>query len=262
MAGPCAPWISGDDVAECCSVETTSGALFDVVAEQASDLLFELSGRIYAGECQRLVRPGCDSCSCGFQVLSRGHVVGPWDYGYPLMLCDSCLLACEPSLVKLAGMPVREILEVKIDGVVVPDTEYRIFNYRYLQRLNNGHWPHSQNLTLADTEDDTFSVLYNYGADPPLLGISAAASIACEMYKACETATAGSCALPTGVTRITRQGITIDRLAFTSWGYRDKRWATGLPLVDAFLATVNPAGLQRRPVFWSPGKRQYAQAWG
>lgn len=68
--------------------------------------------------------------------------------------------------------------------------------------------------------------------------------------------------LPKGVTRITRQGITIDKLAFTSWGYREGRWATGLPLVDAFLATVNPAGLQRRPVFWAPGKRQYAQDWG
>ena len=260
MAGACSPWITGDDVADCCNVETTSGSLFDTVATQASDLLFEISGRLYAGECgPRTVRPDCDSCWCGYQVLSRGHVIGPWDYGYPLMLCDSCLLACDPSMVKLAGAPVREITEVLIDGAVVADTEYRLFNDRYLQRLNNTRWPRSQNLTLPDTEDSTFSVTYTYGADPPSLGVSAAAQIACELYKACDT---GTCALPTGVTRITRQGVTIDKLAFTSWGYREGRWATGLALVDAFLATVNPSGLQRRPVIWAPGKRQYAQPWG
>lgn len=263
MAGPCTPWITGDDVADCCNVETTSGALFDQVAQDASDLLFEISGRLYAGECgPRTVRPACDSCFCGYQVLSRGYVIGPWDYGYPLMLCDSCLIACSPSLIKLAGVPVREVTEVLIDGDVVDPTTYRVFNDRYLQRLDNGHWPTSQNLTLADTEDGTFSITYTYGADPPALGVAAAASIACEMFKACDNATSGACVLPTGVTRITRQGITIDRLAFTSWGFREGRWATGLPLVDAFLATVNPAGLQRRPVFWSPGKRQYAQSWG
>jgi hypothetical protein len=259
MAGPCTPWLTGDDVADCCNVETSSGAIFDIVAQQASDLLFEISGRLYAGECgPRTVRPACDSCACGYQVLSRGYVIGPWDYGYPLNLCDCCLLACSPSLVKLAGVPIREVSEVLIDGDVVDPTTYRVFNDRYLQRLDNARWPIRQNLTLADTEAGTFSITYTYGADPPSLGVSAAASIACELYKACDGAT---CVLPTGVTRITRQGVTIDRLAFTSWGYREGRWATGLPLVDAFLASVNPAGLQRRPVLWAPGKRQYAQPW-
>ncbi len=262
MAGPCSPWITGDDVADCCSVESSGGAIFDLVAEQASDLLFEISGRQFAGECgPRTVRPNCDSCYCGYQVLSRGYVIGPWDFGYPLMLCDSCLVACSPSLVKLAGVPIREVSEVKINGDIVPDDEYRLFNDRYLQRLWDDRWPIAQDLTIPDTETHTFSITYTYGADPPSLGVAAAASIGCELYKACETGV-GECRLPTGVTRLTRQGITIDKLAFTSWGYRDKRWATGLPLVDAFLATVNPAGLQRRPTMWAPGRRQYAQGWG
>ena len=88
-------WITGDDVAECCNVETSSGSIFDAVAEQASELLFQLSGRLYAGEQgPRTVRPPCESCWCGYQILSRGHVIGPWSYGYPLDLCDSCLVAC------------------------------------------------------------------------------------------------------------------------------------------------------------------------
>ena len=259
MAGPCTPWITGDDVADCCSVETSSASLFDHVATQASDLLFEVSGRLYAGTCERTVRPGCDSCYCGYQVLSRGYVIGPWDWGYPLMLCDSCLLACDPSLIKLAGVPVREVSEVKIDGDVVDPSDYTLVNDRYLMRNDTGRWPVSQNLTLPDTEDGTFSITYTYGADPPSLGVSAAAQLACELYKECNGDT---CVLPKGTTRVTRQGITIDKLAFTAWTFRDGRWATGLPLVDAFLSMGNPSGLIRRPTFWSPGKHQYAQNWG
>jgi hypothetical protein len=79
-----------------------------------------LSGRQFSGLCERTVRPPCDSCYCGYQILSRGYVIGPWDYGYPLLsYCDQCLISCSPSMVKLAGYPVREITQVKIDGDVV-----------------------------------------------------------------------------------------------------------------------------------------------
>jgi hypothetical protein len=73
MPQPCTPWVTGDEVADCCSVESSSGALFDMAAEQASQLLFELSGRLFPGECgPKVVRPPCHGCSCGYQVLSRG----------------------------------------------------------------------------------------------------------------------------------------------------------------------------------------------
>jgi hypothetical protein len=261
--GPCTDWIDGEDVAACCGVETSSGALFDSAAAEASALLYELSGRQYSGFCgPRTVRPECDSCFCGYQVLSRGYVIGPWDYGYPLMLCDSCLIACSPSRIKLAGYPVRAISEVKINGDVVSPTEYTIWNGRYLTRLNDQRWPVAQDLTVADTEDSTFSISYYYGSDPPALALSAAAQLGCELYRACADATSGDCALPAGTTRVTRQGVVIEKLAFTSWAFRDGSWRTGMPLVDAFLAAYNPAGIKRRPTFWSPGKRQYAQELG
>lgn len=260
MAQPCTPWITDDDVAECCNVETSDPVIYEAVAQQASDILFQLSGRQFPGECERSVRPSCDPCWCGYQVLSRGHIVGPWDWGYPLTsYCDSCLVACSPSLVKLAGYPVREVSEVLIDGVPLAADEYRLVNDRYLMRTESGHWPWSQNLTLPDTEDHTWSITYTYGADPPSLGVSAAAQLACELYKACNNQ---DCALPAGTTRVTRQGITIDKLAFTSWAYgKAGAWQTGLSLVDAFLSAYNPAALPRRPIFYAPGKRQYAQGW-
>jgi hypothetical protein len=256
--GVCTPWITGDDVMECCSVETSSGTLFDQVADQASELLFQLSGRQFPGECgPKTVRPSCDSCWCGYQVLSRGHIVGPWDWGYPFF-CDHCLVSCAPSLVKLSGYPVREITEVLINGAVLAASEYRLHKNRFAMRLNDGRWPWAQNLTLADTEENTFSISYTYGAEAPDLGASAAAQLACELYKECSGST---CALPTGTTRVTRQGITIERLAFTSWAFGNGKWQTGLPLVDAFLNAYNPTGTVRRPVFYAPGRRQYAQPW-
>ena len=263
MAQPCTPWITGDDVADCCSVESSSGIAFDEAAEQASEVLFALSGRLFPGECgPKTVRPYCDSCYCGYQVLSRGHVVGPWDWGGFVYsyLCNSCLVACSPSLVKLSGYPVREVSEVKIGGAVLAADQYAIWQNRYLKRLDDGRWPWSQDLTLADSEDNTFSITYTYGTDPPAIALAAAAELGCEIYKACSGAT---CALPKGTTRVTRQGITIDRLAFTAWAFRrDRGWQTGLPLVDSFLAAYNPSGLKRRPVFWAPGHRQYAQEFG
>ena len=271
MSAPCSPWITGVDVLDCCSVEATDEALFEDAATQASALLFELSGRLFPGECgPRTVRPSCHSCSCGYQILSRGHIVGPWDWGGASWgMCDFCLVACAPSRVKLAGYPVREISEVLIDGDAVDPSLYTIHNRRYITRLDGGRWPTGQNLTLADTEDATFAISYTYGADPPDLGVAAAAQLGCELYRACAGGGAtAECALPAGVTRVTRQGITIEKLAFTTWAYtkgrfarsgRSSGWNTGLPLVDAFLNTFNSAGLTRRPVFYAPGRSQYAQ---
>jgi hypothetical protein len=247
-------------------VESSSGALFDLAAQQASELLFQLSGRLFSGECgPKTVRPPCHGCGCGYQVLSRGYVVGPWNWdgGVYSSLCDYCLVSCSPSRVKLSGYPVREITEVKVNGNVLDPSLYTLWKRRYVTRLNNGHWPYQQNLTLPDTEEGTFSVTYTYGSDPPELGVAAAAQLGCELYKACSGAT--DCVLPTGVTRVTRQGITIEQSAFTSWAYqRETRvqmggWKTGLSLVDAFLTAYNQRGLMRRGTFWAPGKRQYAQ---
>ena len=269
MPQPCTPWVTGDDVADCCQVETSSGALFDLAAEHASALLFELSGRLFPGECgPKTVRPPCHGCACGYQVLSRGYVVWPswWDGGIWSSLCDYCTVACAPSRVKLSGYPVREIEEVLVDGVAVDPSLYTIWKRRYLSRLDDGRWPIQQNLTLPDTDDGTFSVTYTYGADPPELGVAAAAQLGCELYRACIGD--DDCVLPTGVTRVTRQGITIEKMNFTSWAYqRETRvqmggWKTGLSLVDAFLTAYNQRGLIRRPTFWAPGKRQYSQEMG
>lgn len=259
VAGPCQPWCSSQDVWTCCGqpTEVVNGIEcpvdMTVFALEASQVLFELGGRLNLGVCEQTVRPCGTGSWCGIQVLSRGHVIGWMDDRWSGNICG-----CQPlSKVLLPGYPVREILEVKIDGAVVDPATYRLDGFRWLVRVRDPAdpstvlmWPLCQALDLPDTELGTFSVTYSYGQEPLLIGRDAAEQLGCELYKACIGS--GDCELPTGVTRINRQGVTIERAAFTAWGMQDKIWKTGLAKVDAFLNAVNPYRMRRRPMVYSP----------
>jgi hypothetical protein len=241
-------------------------------AQEASELLFEFSGRLFSGACEQTVRP-CAVGPCGMQVLSRGHVIYGWEAGYWWFLDNQRSCGCEPlSTVRLSGYPVREIVEVKIDGVVVDPDTYRLDGRRNLVRLRDPvtgevlGWPSCQALDLPDTEPGTFSVTYRYGQDPPLVGVHAASQLGCEIYRSCN---GEPCALPTGTTRVTRQGVVIEKMAFAAWGLQVPRagtpgtWRTGIPMVDAFLGAYAPTGMRRRPVVWSPASHlRYAKKTG
>jgi hypothetical protein len=257
LSGPCSAWTTAEDVFACCSADDVASDpdMYNDAVDAASQLLYELSGRQFLGTCQKTVRPCNTGCGCNWQVLSRGYVV----WGGDRWSCDGVACGCSPaSRILLSGEPVRSIIEVKIDGVAISPDEYRLDQYRYLTRKNGGQWPSCQDITVDDTEEGSFSVEYTYGKDPPLAGQSAAAELACEIYQACDSGFEGDCVLPTGVSSITRQGITIERNAFASWG-RDfgGTWRTGLPLTDLFLNAYNPTGQRRRTTFMTPGRRAY-----
>lgn len=277
--GPCSSWTTDDEVVECCSADFPSGSeeSLEFAISQASAILYRLSGRRYAGTCEKTVRP-CPSRGCGgFQILSRGHIVWPenrwgwtgsnWSWpGY-----SGC--GCSPlDRIKLDGYPVRAIIQVKIDGdIILPANNWRLDKDRYLTRLadvdgNPQYWPACQRMDItSDNEVGTFSVRYSWGQDPPWDGMAAASQLACEIFKACSSNGSGDCALPSGVRRITRSGVTIDFLSTLAW-FRStvdgKGFKTGLSLVDAFLNSVNPTGQTRRPVIVTPGKREYPMELG
>lgn len=256
MDGPCTSWLTGDEVAECCSdavaIVGTYTSLLDDAADVASQFLYELSGRRWVGLCSlEGVRPCHSDCGCGVQILSRGHIVVDPNL-YSTTVCSGRTCWCNDlSRVKLAGY-VREITEVKIDGAVVDPSEYRLDEHKWLTRLNGNRWPSCSRGDLPDTEDGTFSVSYTYGKTPPQAGIEAAKQLACQVYLQCSGS--DSCQIPAGATRITRQGITIERAAF-AYDKVAKVWRTGLTQVDYFLNTYNPYGIRRRGLFISPGSR-------
>jgi hypothetical protein len=260
--GPCTSWVSTDDIAACCTLPEDSNPeeLIEILegnAASASQLLWSLSGRQFSGLCQKRVRPcRVDDCGCEFQVLSRGHIVPPMNWTGSSWSCEGRACGCSGvSSVLLPGYPVREILEVLVDGDTVSPDDYFLREHRFLVHRDNGRWPSCQNMAVGHDEDGAFSVTYTYGQNVPRAGRDAAGQLACELFKACSND--DECVLPTSARRITRQGITIDATYFT----RDEngRWVTGMPFVDAFLTAVNPTGLVRRPTFWAPGRR-YARA--
>lgn len=266
----CSAWVTGDEVLDCCQAaeETvgTFGSLLDEAALVASELLFDLSGRRWAGACLlEDVRPCHGDCDCGFQVLPRGHVVDPYGvYGWSTSCSGRSCWCHDLSRVKLAGYvpDTTSIVEVLIDGVIVDPSEYRVDEHKWLTRKNGGHWPSCARADLDSTEVGTFSISYEYGRPVPFAGINAAKQLACQVFLQCsDGGDGGDCDLPAGAARITRQGITIERAFFQR--NADGVWATGLTAVDYFLNAVNPNGIPRRALFISPGSRgRYARPVG
>lgn len=278
VLGPCVAWCSADDVLQCCSAaqggsdtSTTLGSL-DVFAVSASMILFELSGRRFNGVCSETVRPCRGGCTC-WEFTNPGAYWGAWWPGGPQAWGwgsgeDSCrerACGCAALSTVRLGYPVNEIVEVKIDGAVVDPATYRVDEWRELVRLADTaftppqprFWPSCQDLMVDDTQPGSFSVTYTRGIAPPPLGMQAAAQLACQLYLSCN---GGDCALPSGVTRITRQGITIERGLLASW-FRETRfgqgWATGLPILDAFLTAYNPNALTRAPAVFTPDNPRF-----
>lgn len=269
-AGPCTPWTTADDVFGAAG-KVPDNIDINAEVDAASWLLWNLSARQFSGGCLETVRPcktgdGCfglagdESNGVNLAIAGAdwwfGWGLGGWGWrnggeGYSACGCGAL------SQVKLDGYPVTGIVEVKIGPDVVDPATYRLDAKRYLVRTgrdSNGErlrWPACQNLWLDPPEAGTWTVEYEYGSPVPALGKLAAAELALQFYYA-RTGSA-ECVLPTGVTKIVRQGITIERLQpmFV------KGQRTGLPLVDGFLAGANPNGLRRRPAVMSPGVPRY-----
>lgn len=231
-AGPCSLWTTEEAVGACC--DAGEGADLAYAVQVATAMLWEMSGRRYSGACRATVRPHQQFTTCGRHGWYRR---GRRPFGCRAL--DDVLLA---------GYPVREVEEVKLDGVVLDPSAYLLVNDRSLLRTDGLWWPSCQYLERGDTEDGTFFVTYTYGADPPLTGRHAATRLACEVAKACADL---ECALPANTSRVVRQGVEVAVDAA-----RALPGGLGLQEVEAFLRST-PAARSRRPAVVSPDSRRY-----
>lgn len=239
----CSLWASAADVTDCCAdLAITDQVTLELLIQQASELLYRLSGYRYAGLCSATVRPCASYLSCWYGV-AEWHASD----------CSCVRL----SHVRLAGYPVDSITEVLIDDVVIDPSEYRLEHGRELVRLADADgraqtWPTCQRRDL-DSGEGTFFITYTYGQNPPIAGVRAAAQLACELAKQCPGATGtdleAECALPTGTVRIARQGITIDTQALGVWLLGVQQ--TGMAFVDTFLSGYGQ-GRRRRAALLVP----------
>lgn len=274
LYGPCTSWADGADVKNCCSsaADTDSWEL-DAWGAVASQILFEISGRQFAGVCERTVRPCRQMCNC-FGGPTDSLSAHPWFWGSLMPsgafywrneVGQQCGCGSE-SIVRLAGYPVREIVSVTIDGVALDPSGYRLDHRRDLVRLwdpgppaTQQLWPVCQNLSLDDDEPGTFSVTYKWGTPPPEIGKLAAAALACELWNGCGGGT-GECKLPNRVTKVVRSGVTMDKIVTSATLLRTG--GTGIGPIDIFIASIGGYGARRRPAVWSPDVQKYAKKLG
>jgi hypothetical protein len=233
--GPCSLWTTADAVSACCS-DLAEDADLDYAIEVASTVLYGLSGRRFGGACSAVVRPMTRSRSCG--PVWRGPDI--WPAGCRRL-----------GRVRLGGYPIREITQVRLDGVILDPAEYALLGRRYLVRATEGEvWPSCQYLEREATEEGTFEVSYLYGLDPPITGQHAAARLACEIAKAC----AGqACSLPKNVERVIRQGVQV--ATNLSRNGEGGSGGFGLPEVDLFLGSLPTT--RRRAAIASPDSAPY-----
>jgi len=241
------PWTTQARVESCPGCEQVDEVLVNSCILAASELLYHLSGERVHPPTERVVRP-----CCGQQANLRQQRLEDTDIY--VLRGDTRDFAAQPcgyrERITLGYSPIIDVVEVLVDGQLVPGSAYRVDSQRYLIRTDGKLWPCCQNMERdAEFETDTFQVRFLYGGLPEM-AVHAATTLACELAKAC----AGSpCNLPSRVTNITRQGVSAvlaDPTIILSEG------RTGLFAVDAFLAAVNPGNTRRKSGIASPDRPQ------
>ena len=147
--------------------------------------------------------------------------------------------------IKLPG-PVGRVIEVVIDGEAVDHSAYRIDDGYKLVRQDGQGWPYGQNMDLPIGAVGTFYVKYIQGAIIDSMWDYAAGQLAIEFFKNIALGGKG-CKLPRNVQAVTRQGVTFD-MDITMFD----NGKSGIPEVDAIVATINPFKLKVAPQVMSP----------
>lgn len=239
--GLCESW----PVTWCPNLPAGSEAVTGTALAAASEALWAATAQRF-GLCTETIRPCRRDCGGGaFAGSWFEWTGGTWprpllhDGAWYNITCGGCTNGCACSSIEEALLPgpVYDILEVKVDGVPLPTSAYRLDVGRLLVRTDGGSWPTCQELDLADTEAGTWSVTARFGEPVPILGQQAVGELACEMVKAI---LGEDCRLPKNVRELVRQGVTI---SFPE----DSNLVDRLYFGGMFIKAFNPAGLIAKP---------------
>jgi hypothetical protein len=239
-ASTCAPWATAEDACSPCDTYDFDPFMLEDKMQIASDVLFNLTGRRWPGVCSDTIRPTELACGC-------------WNPRAPRFGCSTV------PTVKLPGSPVVAVTSVRVDGVELDASAYRVDNRRELVRIDGEGWPCCQDMRADPaTDDHTMLVEYTWGAEPPLGGVQAAATYGCQLALACdpEAVSSGRCRLPKRITTVTRAGTTIavlDPMTLVKDGL------VGLNEVDTWVQSILLGDSRRRSRVLVPGARRSAR---
>lgn len=222
--------------------------------EAASEILHRLTAGVY-GLCSLKIRPCRRRCEeYGDRYLfPLGVSSGPWTptmidgrvYNITCGCAGEC--GCSPLCEIVLDPYAYDILQVKVDGAILPPSAYRVDDHRRLVRIDGACWPECQELALPDTAAGTFSITYRTGTPVPAGGRMAVTDLAVQLWKACSGA--AGCVLPQRVTQVVREGVSYTLLDNMEVFDRGR---TGLSRVDLWLSTVNPYNAKTQMRAWSP----------
>jgi hypothetical protein len=252
MSGPCT-W--PDLTQLCCdSWDAFPPAVTGQAVDYAKTFVWAATGRQF-GLCELTVRPcgrQCANCPSGWFYDGYGSFQpyvfnGQWKNcwcGGESAGCCTCDPACQ---VWLPG-PVDSIVSVNIAGSTLPVSgAYFVLDQQWLVRVNTTEcWPLCSDQNLVPGDPDAFEVTYLRGRPVPVALASATATLACEFARAC---IGGPCRLPTRITSISRQGITVSVADIEDVL---KNGLSGLWELDQLIMAYNPYGLKGQTRFYSP----------
>lgn len=193
-------------------------AVAEDLLDDASDLVYMLSGGSIFGVCEGTVRP-CRTCWC--------------------MHCISC---CEIDAIPLRRDAI-EVSEVIIDGVVLDPANYVLSPRGKLVKITtDGHrpkpWPCCQRLYRPLTADDTFGITYTFGQpEQPQWVKNAVIELACDMGTHFASNNQGR--LPSNTTAVTYANVTLS-LESRADALRDNAVLAAFPAVAQLLGLVGP----------------------
>lgn len=231
----------------------------EAATDWATYILWALSGRQFS-PCPVTIRPCGPRCTGpnGYLTwpVNAGSVTGgnppwmiPWIDNGLWRNCGctggcSCKATCE---VALPG-PVAQIDEVIVDGVVVPESAYRLDILKgipVLVRTDGECWPECQDMDANLDEAGSFGITYRQGVAVPVAGQLAAGQLAGEFAKACSGA---DCVLPQQLASLSRNGVEVTVL---DPAQLDELGLTGIANVDLWIRAVNPARRAQRSRVYS-----------
>jgi hypothetical protein len=247
---PVTDWVTIEQVADYlgadapASDDTEGQARLARCITSASDCLYGLSGRKFPGELEATVHP---TARIRMEYMAGAVPMwGSWPNNTWGVCVDPTHNSCQGSpRIGLGRAPINSVSEVILAGEVLDPINYAVEDQRWLVRTDCCSWP---TCGCEGCGDNAFTVTFKFGDIPPQMGMDAATVLAAEMYRAMTPNTSG-CRLPTRLTSITRQGVTmaiIDPMDFFAKGL------TGNYQIDLFINTYNPARQIRKPIVFSP----------
>lgn len=165
----------------------------------------------------------------------------------PLNMCRECRSWCcgggdSIRLVAPNAMPVWDVIRVRLGADEYDlDSWYFDRDDRMLYRVPPDRWPTRDEKWSAPGTGEAFVVDAQIGTPPDAWALDVAARLVKELYLSCS---GGKCRLPSNVTTVTAQGITV-RL-------RDDEVNTFIPELSAWKHAVNPHDARLPAAVFSP----------